>query len=173
MSAPDAGPPPPSVLRPYSRATDASYLPILLRSATLENVRLADVAFLIHPSIVSLIIGTSGVALFYLNRLFFSVLVLGYEAVQPEGASWRWQDNVAMVIYALPPIAAIIGLFFAIAHWYHQKLFTRFADLQEQQIDLVDINAYYSKSSGSAFWCLEFQNEIAVCLGVDGRFPAQ
>lgn len=172
-SVPEAAPP--SLLRPYSRATDASYIPILLRTAVLENVKLADVAFLIHPAVVSIIIGASGVALFYLNRLFFSVLVTKQEEIALERSQslWGWQDSAAMVIYSLPPIAAVIGLLFALAHWYHTKLFTRIADAREREIDVVDISAYYSKSTSSAFWCLEFQNEIAVCLGIDGRCPAK
>ena len=164
--------PPSSLLRPFSRSTDAGYIPVLLRTAALENIRLADVAFLIHPATVSLLIGSSSVALYYLNRLFFTVLLTEQEVIAAD-VQWAWQDSAAMVIYALPPIAAVVGAFFAVAHWYHTRFFTRLADIQERQIDVVDPAAYYSTAKSSAFWCLQFQNEIAVCLGVDGRHPAK
>ena len=168
MAEPQYAPAPPSLLRPYSRSTDSGYIPTLLRETVLENIRLADVAFLTHPATVGLLVGTSSVLLFYLNRLFFSVLLTKAE-IQLDETHWAWQDSAAMVIYALPPIAAVVGVYFAIGHWYHTRVYTRFADTQERQVDMVDIDAYYSKEKESSFWCLQFQNEIAVCLGIDGR----
>lgn len=174
--------PSPTVLRPYSSATDAAYLPTLLRTSILSNISRSDVLFLLHPlTLTSLGLVSAGL-LYQLRSLFFNYLqVPGEEDGWNEYASW--QDSLSLVIYCLPPIAAVLGTAFALAHWLHTRIWTVVAEQQVKTIDVLDPEGYYgavggdkvssSRSTTSGLYCLEYDNEIVSCFGMDAKHPAR
>ena len=172
-----------SILRPFNAATDAHLVSNLLRTSTVSRIQPSDALFLSHPGTVSLIVATCSLLLYRLQALFFSTLTVRAEVIASDD-DWRWQDNAALVIYALPPLALVLAAYFGVAHAYHSQLWNSVAERTARRIDVVDPATYYSDAarpsstasaprSGSAFWCLEFGNDVVACVAVDGRNPGR
>ena len=150
----------------------------------MSRIQPSDALFLSHPGTVSLIVATCSLLLYRLQALFFSTLTVRAEVIASDD-DWRWQDNAALVIYALPPLALVLAAYFGLAHVYHSQLWNTVAERTERRIDVVDPSAYYSDAhlsssggtaaarSGSAFWCLEFGSDVVACVAVDGRNPGR
>lgn len=162
---------PSSVLRPYNDASDGVYVPVLLKSKYTSWIPLSNQLFLLHPAIVSILIALASAAVYYVNNLFQTVLVVPGDVLAYEDES-TWKDSVASGIYAVPPVAAIIGALFALGNWYHTRLWKRYSDREARMADVVDIPTYYHHAT-SKFWCLEYESEIVAAWGVDGRNPAK
>lgn len=162
---------PSSVLRPYNDASDGIYVPQLVKAKYASWISASDQLFLLHPAILSLLIGSASATAYYVNNLFQSVLTVPGDTVVYEDEA-TWMDNIAAAIYVIPAITAIVGALFALAHWYHSRLWIRFSDREARKADVVDISTYY-KHPTSKFWCLEYENQIVAAWGVDGRNPAR
>lgn len=162
---------PSSVLRPYNDASDGVYVPKLLKSKYASWIPASDQLFLLHPLVVSILIASTSAAAYYVNTLFQTVLVVPGEALAYADES-TWKDSAATAIYAVPPIAAIIGALYALGHWYHSRLWQRYSGVEARKADVVDVTTYYQHPS-SKFWCLEYESEIVAAWGIDGRNPAR
>jgi hypothetical protein len=166
---------PSSVLRPYNDTTDRVYIPVLLKSRYAAWIPLSDQLFLLHPFVVSVLLVGISAAVYYLNSLFSTTLLVPGEAIAYETEEASWKDNAAQFIYVVPGIAFIVALLFFPAHWYHSRLWNRLAGRSDKYADIVDIPTYYNNKDGgnSKFWCLEYENQIVAAWGVDGRNPAR
>jgi len=162
--------PSPTVLRPFSSKSDAAYLPVLIKASILSNISKSDFLFFTHPIVLSVILVLASTLLYHLHTLFFSALQLPGEDVRQEG---KWQDSIALLIYALPPLTALLGAFYALSHWLHSRIWHRVAESEIKRVDVLDPEGYYKKAESSSFWCLEYDSEIVCCFGVDARNPGR
>jgi hypothetical protein len=167
-----AAPTPRSILRPYNPATDAPFIPTLVKGSILPRITTANVLFLTHPIIVSSIVALASSGLYFLYHYFF----LTHLAVREElENNYRWEDYVATGINGLPPVAVIVANFFGLAYWLHRRIYVRMAERQIRGADLLDVAQYYKGegSKQSSFWVLEFEKEIAACFALDARNPGR
>lgn len=162
---------PSSVLRPYNDASDGIYVPTLLKSKYAAWLPASNQLFLLHPIVLSVLIGSASGAAYYVNNLFQNVLTVPGDPVVYSHEE-TWKDNIAAGIYVIPAIAAIVGALFALGYWYHSRLWSRFSNTEARKADVVDISAYYRHPT-SKFWCLEYESQIVAAWGVDGRNPAR
>lgn len=162
-------PAPRSILRPFNFSTDAAFLPILIKSDYVNRIGSSNVLFLLHPTVVSLFVAASSVTLYFGAKLFFNHLVVPGEIE----TGYEWQDYMALFIYAVPPVAAVLGNLLAIAYWYHKRVWLRVAEREIRTVDLLDVQTYYKGdgSGKSSFWVLEYDKQIAACFGLDARNP--
>lgn len=162
---------PSSVLRPYNDASDGVYVPVLLKSKYTSWIPASNQLFLLHPVVLSILVASASAAAYYVNNLFQTVLLVPGEALSYDEEA-TWKDSAANIIYAVPPIAGVVGLLFALGNWYHSRLWKRCSERNARTADVVDIPTYYNHPT-SKFWCLEYESEIVAAWGVDGRNPAR
>ena len=162
---------PSSVLRPYNDASDGAYVPVLLKSKYTSWIPLSNQLFLLHPTVVTMLMASVATAVYYVNNLFQTVLIVPGDILAAQDES-TWKDSAANFIYAVPTVAAIVGAVFALANWYHTRLWNRYSEREARTADIVDIPTYYQHPT-SKFWCLEYESQIVAAWGVDGRNPAK
>lgn len=164
-----------TVLRPYNPSFDAAYLPILIRTHTLSFIQISNVQFFKNPVVLGVLTSLIAALLYQLFHVFETHLLMPIEAELVASGGRNWQDYVALGIYAVPPLAAVVGFFYGVTTWYHRTFWTKVAGREVQEEDVaLDVNEYYAdKQKGSGFWVLDFENELVACFGIDGRNPGR